>query len=469
MKNKSWIAFAIDRGSPTPVFAQIYQALQRHIVSGDLFDGEKLPASRNFAAELGVSRSTVITAYDQLVAEGYAEGRHGSGLYVCPMGEVDQVLAHKPERRESNPEVPAVEEPKLLRPGAPDMRLFPYRQWARAVARVARSEPRSLVTISDIFGDRRLRRAIANHVREWRGIDAQPEQILITAGSGDALEICTRTLIAPGESIALENPGYLPLMNFVESLGINPVRLSVGEQGAELPPSGKNLQTPKLTVLTPSHQFPLGGAMTPQRRLAFLNWAENTGGWILEDDYDSEFRYAGRPIPALAGFDKANRTLYVGSFSKIFSTSLRVGFIVVPKGMTGPFRKTLKAFGTKASIAPQRALATFMEDGEFYRHLRRVRRVYGERRRIMLDRLKQDFADIGTFQDHQAGMQVLLKLPRNRNDVTLCAQAAKQGLGVQALSSYFSGGEAEKGLILGFCAFDDSEIKSGLKRLRQLL
>ncbi len=469
MKDKSWIAFAIDRASPDPVFVQIYESLRRRIIAGELADGDRLPASRNFAAELGVSRSTVMAAYDQLVAEGYAQGRHGSGLYVCPMGEVDRAPGRKPEAPAVIPDSTEAASVGLLRPGSPDMRLFPYRQWARAVARVARAQPEALIANEDPFGDLRLRRAIASHVGEWRGISAAPEQIVVTAGSGDALEICARTLAGPGETVGLENPGYPPLLRFVESLGIEPLWLPVGEQGADLPRLGKKARPPRLTVLTPSHQFPLGGAMTPQRRLAFVNWARATDGWLLEDDYDSEFRYAGQPIPALAGFDKHGRTIYVGSFSKLFSTSLRIGFIVAPAALIDPLRGMLGRFGIKASIAPQRALAAFMEEGEFYRHLRRMRRIYAERRRVMLDVLRRDFSHLGTFQDHQAGMQVVLSLPPDYDDGALARRAGDQGLGLQALSAYYAAGRPEKGVILGFCGFDETEIRTGLDLLRRLI
>jgi GntR family transcriptional regulator/MocR family aminotransferase len=222
-------------------------------------------------------------------------------------------------------------------------------------------------------------------------------------------------------------------------------------------------------VLTPSHQFPLGGAMTPGRRLEFIEWAQDRNAWLVEDDYDSEFRYAGRPIPAMAGFDRLSRTIYVGSFSKIFSNSLRLGYAVVPAELLPAFRVMLEEFATKASLMPQQALANFIADGEFYRHLRRVRRIYGERRRFLLEALARNFAGAGTFTDHQAGMQVAFHLKGGADDREVARRARREGLTVAALSSYCFRPGRLNGLLLGFCGFTEEELEEGLKRLARVL
>jgi GntR family transcriptional regulator/MocR family aminotransferase len=464
MKDSAWIAFSIDRDSPTPVFAQVYAAIRERIVAAELSEGSRLPPSRSLAVELGLSRSTVIAAYEQLVAEGYAEGRRGSGYYVCPIGEVELAppcAAAQTPAREAAPRTP-----RTFQPGIPDMRLFPYRQWARCVARVARNAPEALVTLSDPFGDHRLRAAISAHVAEWRGVRAAPERILVTAGSGDALEICIRALTRPGQRIGLEDPGYPPLRAFVESLGLRPQWLGIDAAGAELPSAGGRSLPPKLVVLTPSHQYPLGGTMGPGRRKAFLGWAESSGGRIIEDDYDSEFRYAGRPIPALAGFDRAARTIYVGSFAKIFSNSLRLGYVVLPEDLVPSFAETLARYGTKASVTPQRALAAFLLDGEFTRHIRRVRRIYNERRKALLQALRRELPGLPELVDHQAGMQIVLNLPPSCDDQAISRQAAMNGVIAPALSTYYARGQAAPGLLLGFCAFTEAEIARGVATLR---
>ena len=459
-------AVAVDRNSTVPIFQQVYEGLRAQIVSGAFGNSGHLPPTRALAVELGVSRSTVVTAYDQLVAEGYAEGRQGSGFAVCQMGEVEFAAVAKKEDRKVVKQQSTG--PRPFSPGVPDMRHFPHRQWARCVARVARNEPEALVAGGDAFGDMRLRKAVCEHILQWRGVRADPEQVLVTAGSGDALEICIRALAQPGDRVGLEDPGYPQIRNFVTSLGMQPLWLRVGADGAELP-SADGGDSPGLVVLTPSQQYPLGGAMTQGRRLEYLNWAERTGGWIIEDDYDSEFRYAGRPIPALSGFDKNSRTIYAGSFSKIFSNNLRIGYLVIPQALLPDFTDTLHRYGGKASIMPQRALAVFFEEGEFYRHLRRVRRIYSERRKVLIEQLKSELGASVSIEDHQAGMQFVVSLPGPCDDIALSQAASAGGLSVAALSSFYAGSSARKGLVLGFCAFTPEELEAGVRVLAPLI
>ncbi len=464
MKHTPWLAFSIDRASKTPVFEQICEAIRSKAISGELSEGIKLPPTRVFSTELGVSRSTVVTAYEQLTAEGYLKSIKGSGYSICAMGEVEF------KERPSNPDDLAKDEaaptPQPFQAGLPDMRLFPHRQWAKTVSRVCRSNPEAMLVGGTSFGNFELRKAIADHVSEWRGIEASPGQIIVTAGAADALEISTRTLTALGDRIGLENPGYLPLRGFAKTQGLKSVYMRVDENGATLPSKVRDL---RLVVLTPSHQYPLGGAMTPSRRLEFIQWAENANGWIVEDDYDSEFRYAGRPIPAMAGFDRLRRTIYVGSFSKIFSNTLRLGYLIVPDVNVDRFRATMNGFGLRASYMPQQALAAFMNNGEFYRHLRRVRRIYGERRKFLLERLSQDFAQYGIFTDHQAGMQIVFNLHSRFNDKDVAALADNQGIAVQPLSRFSATRSGYNGLVLGYCGFNQDELSTALVRLRTIL
>ncbi|MCV2888720.1 MocR-like pyridoxine biosynthesis transcription factor PdxR [Ruegeria aquimaris] len=463
MPQTSWPAISIDRQNPLPIFEQICAAIRSRAGSGQLPAGSQMPPTRALATELGVSRSTVVTAYDQLVAEGYLKARQGSGYLVCAMGEVE--LSARP----SAPPVSTLQtsaDPRPFVAGTPDMRLFPYRQWAKTVARLCRSNPQAMFSAGDRFGNPALRNAIAAHLRDWRGIDAGPHQVIVTAGATDGLELCMRTLAEPGDCIALESPGYPPLAAFAAAQGLRSVLLPVGVEGAALPDPDANA---RLAILTPSHQYPLGGAMSPNRRRAFVNWAHASGGWIVEDDYDSEFRYAGRPIPAMAGGDRLGCTIYVGSFSKIFSNALRLGYLVVPETLIDPFRATLRRFGLHASSMPQQVLAEFMTSGEFYRHLRRVRRIYAERRRYLFDRLAREFEPYGHAVDHQAGMQAVLHLRESCRDTEIATRAAQAGLTVEALSRYSTGKPETNGLVLGFCAFTEIEMAPALTTLRDLL
>ncbi|OED49859.1 aspartate aminotransferase [Rhodobacteraceae bacterium (ex Bugula neritina AB1)] len=461
MRHTPWLAFAIDRSAKTPVFEQICAAVRDRTISGELTEGTRLPPTRAFAVELGVSRSTVVTAYEQLVAEGYLSSLTGSGYTICATGQVELPAHRTPPGPEQEGEQPR--KPVPFEASQPDMRLFPHRQWAKAVSRVCRTNPQSMLVSGALFGNYKLRQAIAAHVAEWRGIQASAHQIAITAGSTDALEICMRALTAKGDTIGLEDPGYMPARSFAQAHGLSQIRLEIDGNGARLPPDGTK---PQLVMLTPSQQYPLGGAMSPGRRLEFIRWAKANGTWIVEDDYDSEFRYAGRPIPAMAGFDRLNRTIYIGSFSKIFSNSLRLGYVILPETLLEPFRTTLMRFGIKASYLPQQALSEFMASGEFYRHLRRVRRIYAERRKYLIDRLTADFSDVGTFQDHQAGMQIVLHLNDRWTDTVIAQRAAEKSVEVQALSEMASDKCACNGLVLGFCGYQQEEMAAGLAVLR---
>ncbi len=464
MKNIPWMAFSIDRTSPVPVFEQICRWFRAETASGELPAGTKLPPTRVFATELGVSRSTVVTAYEQLVAEGYLTSRRGSGYRVCEMGPVELPARRAPPVRTTPTDGTPSARPFQI--SQPDMRLFPYSQWAKTVSRICRTAPARLLVGDGGQGNMELRRAVAAHVSEWRGIDAGPHQVMITAGADDALEMCLRTLLRRGDEIGLEDPGYLPLRDHASALGLKAVFMEIDGGGAVLTPSAGKA---RLIALTPSHQFPLGGAMSASRRLEFIHWAEENNRWIVEDDYDSEFRYAGRPIPAMAGFNALRRTIYVGSFSKIFSNSLRLGYLIAPDALVERFQATQKRFGVKASAMPQEALAQFIGNGEFYRHLRRMRRIYAERRKYLLDRLTGSFRSYGSFEDHQAGMQIAFHLNPGLPDTEIAQRAAHEGVTIQPLSQFSHGKSSLNGLLFGFCAFTPEEMDEALTILAGVL
>ncbi len=469
MINLSALVYTLNHQSSTPLFVQLSNEIRQRIVLGEIEQNQQLPPSRSLALELALSRSTITNAYEQLVAEGYIEGRRGSGFYTCPIGQIDL----KPDK--NNSDVTKTQfsvQPELRRqnnPSSPDVRLFPYRQWAQCISRVARLNPQALISSDDPFGNIGLRQSIARFLREWRGLEAHPGQILITAGSIDALEVCVRTLAKSGAYIGLENPGYQPLRNIVLNLGMKPFWLSMREREVEVPDINSTKQAPSMTVLTPSHHFPLGGAMSPLRRREFLKWAEETGSWIIEDDYDSEFRYAGSPIQALAGFDTSNRTIYIGTFSKVLSVGLRLGFLVSPPDLISRFSGTLSKFGIKAATTSQQALSEFMDRGEFYRHIRRSRRIYGERRKLMLNLLQEKLGDVLTVEDHAAGMQLMAALPEASDDEKIVERARDKGLILNSLSSHYAQGKIRKGLVLGFCGFNEIEIRDNIDILNKII
>ncbi|MCP4980465.1 MAG: PLP-dependent aminotransferase family protein [Gammaproteobacteria bacterium] len=468
MFNLTAIAFDLTRDSKDPLFVQLSDQIRQRISSGQIKPALRLPPSRGLALELGISRSTVVAAYEQLIAEGYIEGRAGSGLYVRELGEADYPVSQQREPLRRRRKSTTLEYAPLSHPGYPDNRLFPYRQWARTLARSARMNPDAMIVSKSPFGDRTLRQSIANYLADWRGLEILPEQIMLTAGSVDALETCIRTLCVPGETVGLENPGYRPLHNITDNQGMRIEWLKVGADGTEIPRGSKTGTSPRMVVLTPSQQFPLGGAMPVYRRLEYQQWAENANAWIVEDDYDSEFRYAGRPIPALASMDNAGRTLYIGTFSKVFSVSLRLGYLIIPLALVDRFAQTLSRFGVKAALPCQAALADFIDSGDFYRHIRRVRRIYADRRRLLLDLVQQELSQYIQLLDHQAGMQLTVKLSPEFDDQAICRQARNRGVLVAPLSSYYGGGNPENGLLLGFCPCDEQEITANIGVLSEI-
>ncbi len=492
MSDAALLSIALDRDAAQPLFRQLYEALRQLILNGRLARSARLPASRAFAAELGVSRATVTLAYDQLIAEGYLESRRGSGVYVCDLPHLEiRSPAHMRAPRDQRPssDHPSLSptspppnsqppsQPQPFAPGLPDMRLFPYKEWGRCVARAARTTPAALIDGSEPFGDWHLRAALARHLAEWRAIDVSPEQIIITAGAGDALELTIRSTTQKGDIIALENPGYPPLRRFALSLGLVPHWLAVDHEGAVLPDLVPNQRPPRLTVLTPSHQFPLGGTMGTARRAAFVALAQHTGSWIIEDDFDSEFRYTGRPIPALAGLEDntggaSSRVIYIGSLAKIFSKGLRLGFLVVPHNLIDQFSSTLLSYGHKASLAAQRPLANFITEGLFHRHIRRMRRIYGARRRAFLNLLQDELGPHLTPIPSPAGLQIAVALPQDWQDLAVSDAAKAQGLNCPALSRYYTPAEqatASPGLLMGFSAFSEDEMRAPMTRLAKLI
>jgi GntR family transcriptional regulator/MocR family aminotransferase len=465
MFNLTALAFTISKESKIPVFVQLCDQIREKIVAGQIHQNSRLPPTRSFAIELGLSRSTVVTVYDQLSAEGYIEGRRGSGFFVCQLGESDYQQSRVVKTRPDISLKTASIERLISHAGFPDNRLFPYRAWAQCLSRTARMTPEALVNSKSPLGDEALRTSIASYLSDWRGLNIQPQQILVTAGSIDALETCIRTIASAGDSIGLENPGYQPLRNIVENQGMSVDWLNATDQGTQLPQPG----SPKMVILTPSHQYPLGGTMSPSRRLEYQQWANENNAWIIEDDYDSEFRYAGRPIPAMASMEGADRTIYIGTFSKVFSVSLRLGYLVMPPNLIPDFLETLARFGNKAALPCQRALSNFIDSGEFYRHIRRVRRIYAERRRILIDQLQLKLSDYVSFQDHQAGMQISVELAAGINDQEITRLAKTKGLAMSPLSSHYGGGNSKQGLVLGFCGYTESELNANVEILKQVI
>ena len=451
-------ASLLSEQDPTPRYQQICDRLREQITQGQLSAGTKLPASRALSQDLGVARSTVVTAYDQLVAEGYLESRPGAGIFVCDVAPITSPTAKPVSQTTAAPTL----DKGVLKPGEPDPKIFPTLPWARCVARVARNTPTALIQLDDAFGDPELRREIAAYAGRWRGITATADQVIVTAGASAGLELAMELMGEDGP-LALEAPGYIPTQRFAATRGWEVQWLPVSAQGAQLP-----AKPSMLTVLTPSHQFPLGGTLPVSTRQAFLTAAEQTGGWIIEDDFDSEFRYAGQPVPAMSALDHAGRCIYVGTFSKTFSHALRLGYLILPQGLIDRFRAALRHASSGAAVTAQRPLAEFLKSGQYDRHIRRARRLYAQRYAAIADTLETWPPELGHFHRHEAGMQIAFHLAPGLSDAPLVAAARAAGFSIRGISDCDPTGQTQ-GLLIGFCQSQPEDIPGQLDALRQVI
>jgi len=446
-------ALTIDRDGKETLLVQLVDGLKAHVESGHLEAGRKLPSTRVLAEALHMSRATVVAAFEQLEAEGFIVSKRGAGTFVAP------VMIKGPKEKPQLKAGARGLEPQISRyvfePGSPDMRLFPHKKWARYQNQVARHNPELLVNAFPAFGDPVLRQALVRHLKDWRGLTCHADQIIITAGAAEAVEICLRLLCKANEAVALENPGYQYFHHLCQGLGLES-RFQADDDV-------------KAAILTPSHQFPLGGAMTVAARQAYIRWAKARNIWLIEDDYDSEFRFSGLPIPALSAYAPDERCLYVGSFSKIFSTGLKLGYVVLPEALIEVFHKGLEVFPTKAASPAQRPLALFLRDGEFSKHLKRMKRLYGERRQVVLDVLKGPLAGLVQFENYEAGMQIAVYLPKSVDDVQLSSELKKAGILCPPLSRYYFSDPVKSGLLIGYCANTVEELRAKSRDLIDIL
>lgn len=457
----------LDRAHRQPLSAQLAAHLRGLILQGRLAPGAALPSSRALAEQLGIARATVTIAFEQLAAEGYVAARQGARVLVA------EGLAHTALRRPPVPPPPrrAPDRGRPFATGALDASLFPRSAWARALARAWR-DPRLLSDRPDPLGHLPLRQAIAGHLAEWRGLAAGPEAIVITSGAAESIALLAQALLRPGAQVVVEDPGYLPLRAALSRAGlaVRPVR--VDAEGLDPRKLGARRGV-RAVLVTPSRQFPLGHAMPVARRLALLAWAAREGALVIEDDFDSEYRFRGAPLPALAGLDGAGRTAYLGSFSKVFSGTLRIGWVVLPAAAVAPVRALLAQGGTQASLVPQPALADFIATGRLARHIRRTRRLYAARQAALLEQAAESLAGLLEILPDPSGMHLVAQLApalaRRMDDAEAARRAAAAGIVAQPVSAYASLRPAPQGLLLGFAGFPPAELRQAVRDLAHAL
>lgn len=468
----------IDRRLSESLQLQLYKQIRRAIISGELLPGARLPSTRDLVDQLGLSRNTIVYAFERLVAEGYLDSRVGSGMYVARLPAVNTASALKVarpaavlKRRPSLPRrivsltkvgtTPVYPTLKLrpFRPCQPAVVEFPLRNWNRARSSALRLLSAELMRGGEVAGLPRLRRTLATYLRETRGVKCEAEQIVITAGAQEALSLIAATVVEPADPVCIEDPGYLGAKAAFIRAGARLIPVPIDAEGLTIP---HRQQTPKLIYTTPSRQFPLGTTMTLSRRLALLEFARAAGTWIIEDDYDSEFRYVGRPMPSLQGLDDGGTVIYVGSFSKVLFGSLRLGYIVAPPPLVEIVGKVKEVeYGSSPAIE-QATAALFIEEGYFSTHVRRMRKLYRERRDCFLQAAQKYLSGLLTFPPVEGGMDAVGWLARGADDAACSKRLAAAGVDAPPLSAY-SLRACAPGLLFGFTAFSSGRIRSAMQ------
>jgi GntR family transcriptional regulator/MocR family aminotransferase len=461
---------------------RIYRQLRDAIRDGRLRHGERLPATRDLAAQLSVSRTTVTVAYERLTAEGYLASRVGSGTFVA--------APSAPAHRRSSPARDArtaahptarwrdIHDPLWVEPlpiaydfsiGSPDPALFPIEPWRRFVAAELRAGIHRSGHYQDPAGLERLRQALARHLGVARSVDAVADDILITGGAQQAFDLIGRVLLDPGDVVAVEDPGYPPVRQLFESMGARVVPVPVDEHGLrvdELPSRAK------LVYATPSHQFPLGSVLSLERRSALLEWASAHDAVIIEDDYDSEFRFADRPLDPLQSLDREGRVVYVGTFSKTMLPTLRLGFLVSPPSLMPALRSAKRLTDWHNQSVTQSAMARFVDTGGFARHVRHATKVYAARQQQIVEQAEALLGDRLKIVPSVAGLHLCL-VPVDPseafNDSRVVADAAASGVAVQPLSRFTAGEQKQSGLLLGFGGIAPEDVPDGLRLLARAI
>lgn len=466
--------FPFDRTQRDPYYRQIYEGYRSAILEGRLRPGQRLPSTRAMAQELGISRLPVLNAFEQLLQEGFLEGRAGAGTFVSSsiLEGGRRPPTDRPAKRRSRSALDASLPPNpdaLLGPfrvSLPALDRFPIRTWARLVGRRARTMSIDAMAYGAPAGHQALRHAIADYLRTARAVSCEASDVLIVSGSQVALRLCAMALLTRGDEVCVEDPCYPGARTALTATGARLRPVPVDDAGLVVGALGFRRRR-RVVYVTPSHQYPLGVSMTASRRLELLEWAHRTESWIIEDDYDSEFRYTGRPLGSLQGMDRASRVIYVGTFSKVLFPSLRLGYIVLPPTLLRTFIEHREALDIFSPTLYQLALSDFLSQGHFARHVRRMRATYLKRRNALVDAIHRRLPTL-TIVNADAGMHLTAWLPSTVNDEDVVRRAAARGISVHALSTCYAR-TPKRGLVLGFGGADEHAIDSAAQTLAELL
>jgi GntR family transcriptional regulator / MocR family aminotransferase len=470
----------LDAG--TPLYRQLTDWFRQAILDGRLKAGQRVPSTRGLAKELGISRIPVLSAYEQLLAEGYLESSVGAGTRVVrslPGGKASPARASVSgsARRKVAKRVDAARlaAPMWLRNhgafrvGLPALEDFPMGLWTRLVARHARKTSAASMVYGDAMGLLPFREAIAEYLGSFRGVRCDASQVMVTTGSQQGLTFVAQALVDPGDRVWLEDPGYPGARQAFALVGARLTPLRVDQEGLDVEQGIRRAGDARLAYITPSHQFPLGGTLSASRRMALTEWAGRSGAWIVEDDYDSEYRFAGRPLAALQGADPHGRVIYLGSFSKVMFPALRLGYVILPRDIMPAFSVIREASDTFPATLQQSVMTEFIREGHFARHLRRTRQTYRERHAALVGAIQEMLPPRFEMAGSETGMHLTLLLPEGMDDVALTRRAAEAGISVRPLSICYLKRPKRGGLILGYGGATREQIRESVGVLRSLL
>jgi GntR family transcriptional regulator/MocR family aminotransferase len=482
-KTTSSFDFIVSERRPgTNLFRWIYDEVRSAILDGRLGRGMRLPSTRELARRYRVSRGTVVIAFDQLHAEGYLEGKVGAGTYVNTFLPEDFLYAKRSARTSDGarkftpslskyaqrlaPAADARSQPAhAFRTAEPALDAFPTTLWAQIASRRLRGATRKLLADIDPRGYRPLREAVSNYLGTARGVKCTTEQVIIVAGIQQALDLTARLVLDSGAPVWVEDPCFFGVAAMFKALAAKIVPVSVDMGGLNVAEGQRRADRAKLAYVTPSHQFPLGVTMSLDRRLALMDWALRTGGLIFEDDYDSEYRYSGRPIPALQGLDRSDSVVFAGSFSMLLFPSLRLGYLVAPTRLIDKFAAARYIMDRHSAVIDQAILCDFITEGHFGRHIRRMRELYASRLSVLRESVQRRLGELLTISETEAGVNTVGWLGRGLDAEAIARAAAERNVEVSPINRFALKKRRPEGLLLGFGAVDGRELLRGVKDL----